>query len=56
MHFDMHLSDETTGHGPVEPTHEIDDTDLSDEALDRVPVREAYASCASKCTVGKPLR
>jgi hypothetical protein len=42
MHFDMRSSDETTGQGPVEPTHEIDDTDLSDEALDRARVRGPY--------------
>jgi hypothetical protein len=33
----MHLNDETTGHVPADLTAETDDTDLSDEALDRVP-------------------
>jgi hypothetical protein len=49
MHFDMHSSDETTGHGSVEPAHEIDDTDLSDEALDRARMKGAVFSSSVRC-------
>jgi hypothetical protein len=31
----MHLTDETTGQAPADLMPEIDDTELSDEALDR---------------------
>jgi hypothetical protein len=31
----MHLNDETTGHVPADLAPEIDNSDLSDEALDR---------------------
>jgi hypothetical protein len=42
----MHMSDETTGHVPDDLVSEIDDTDLSDEALDRGRVRGAHTYCS----------
>jgi hypothetical protein len=47
----MHLDDVTTGPMPVEPTHEIDDTELSDEALDRPPGRREFCSAPSECSL-----
>jgi hypothetical protein len=37
----MDVSIGTIGHVPVDPTAKIDDTDLSDEALDRAPGERA---------------
>jgi hypothetical protein len=45
----MYLNDETTGHGPTDLTPEIDDTDLSDEALDRPGMRGADYPCGWGC-------
>jgi hypothetical protein len=44
----MHLTDETNGQALADLTAEIDDTDLSDEALDRARVRGAFA-CRFVC-------
>jgi hypothetical protein len=44
----MYLDDETSGHEPAEPAHEIDDPELSDEALDRAAGKGGFTSpCAS---------
>jgi hypothetical protein len=46
----MHMSDETTGHVSADPAPEIDDTDLSDEALDRASAKGgAMYACMCFC-------
>jgi hypothetical protein len=52
--FAMNLTDEMTGHVPDDLASEIDDTELSDEALDRHS--EIGLSCNCYSTHHKPER